>query len=332
MKNKVKKLLMTLVASSTLITSGSTLATPPQTFSNVFTFGDSFSTSADSWAALVTEHYGSKYVVNQTNFAIGGTTTNDLNTELNNYKTNVRGFDQNALYMMYMGGNDLADILEIEFPYEINELTRARGISDDDVVAGLQDGSLTLQDFPEVAEQILNGGENTGNFIKNIADNGAKYIVVLNHFNEFYRQEEAFWPANSEVQFFLYGFLSNSFNQAVDSGINAFAPSANIIYADYARLVKELITNPSSYFTANELSNTYRNQGILDGTIHPTAAAHKITAQYVLSVIESPSRIAYVREIPIAIGENVAQNIRSKSYDLTMNESEKFSGDKMAIT
>lgn len=56
MKNKVKKLLMTLVASSTLITSGSTLATPPQTFSNVFTFGDSFSTSADSWAALVTEH------------------------------------------------------------------------------------------------------------------------------------------------------------------------------------------------------------------------------------------------------------------------------------
>lgn len=124
MKNKVKKLLMTLVASSTLITSGSTLATPPQTFSNVFTFGDSFSTSADSWAALVTEHYGSKYVVNQTNFAIGGTTTNDLNTELNNYKTNVRGFDQNALYMMYMGGNDLADILEIEFPYEINELTR----------------------------------------------------------------------------------------------------------------------------------------------------------------------------------------------------------------
>ncbi|WP_341788822.1 hypothetical protein [Rickettsia endosymbiont of Lasioglossum villosulum] len=52
MKNKAKKLLMTLVASSTLITSSSTLATPPQTFSNVFTFGDSFSTPANSWSAL----------------------------------------------------------------------------------------------------------------------------------------------------------------------------------------------------------------------------------------------------------------------------------------
>ncbi|HJD61840.1 MAG TPA: hypothetical protein LFV90_06990 [Rickettsia endosymbiont of Columbicola hoogstraali] len=137
MKNKVKKLLMPLVASSTLITSGSTLATPPQTFSNVFTFVDSFSTPANSWAALVTEHYGSKYVVNQTNFALDGATTNDLNTELNNYKTNVKGFDSNALYMMYMGGNDLADILFAEFPDDINELTRIRGISDDDVVAGL---------------------------------------------------------------------------------------------------------------------------------------------------------------------------------------------------
>ncbi|HJD62413.1 MAG TPA: phospholipase [Rickettsia endosymbiont of Degeeriella rufa] len=332
MKNKVKKLLMPLVASSTLITSGSTLATPPQTFSNVFTFVDSFSTPANSWAALVTEHYGSKYVFNQTNFALDGATTNDLNTELNNYKTNIKGFDSNALYMMYMGGNDLADILFAEFPDDINELTRTRGISDDDVVAGLQDGSLTSQDFPTVAEQILNGSENTGKFIKNIADNGAKYIVVLNHFNEFYRQEEALWLANNEVQFFLYGFLSNSFNQAVDGGISIFAPSANIIYADYTRLVEALITSPSSYFTANELLNTYRNRGVFDGTVHPTAA-HKITAQYVLSVIESPSRIAYGREIPIAIGENVAQNIHSKSYDLTMNESEKFSGDiKMAIT
>ncbi|HJD61841.1 MAG TPA: hypothetical protein LFV90_06995 [Rickettsia endosymbiont of Columbicola hoogstraali] len=134
------------------------------------------------------------------------------------------------------------------------------------------------------------------------------------------------WLANNEVQFFLYGFLSNSFNQAVDGGISIFAPSANIIYADYARLVEALITSPSSYFTANELLNTYRNRGVFDGTVHHTAA-HKITAQYVLSIIESPSRIAYGREIPIAIGENVAQNIHSKSYDLTMNESEKFSGD-----
>ncbi|HJD64687.1 MAG TPA: autotransporter domain-containing protein [Rickettsia endosymbiont of Diachasma alloeum] len=324
MQNKVKKLLMTLVASSTLITSSSALATPPQTFSNVFTFGDSFSTPANSWSALVTEHYGSKYVVNQTNFALDGASTNSLSPELSTYKANVKTFDPNALYMMYMGPND-ADFILIALRSDLSELLFTRGLTFDQIMSGVKDGSLTSNDFPDTTAEVVSRGNNVGEFIKNISDGGAKYIVVLNHFNESYRQ--FILGGTDEEENFAGGFLSNSFNQAIYSAINKSVPSANVIYADYARLVAELSTKPSNYFIASELVNTYKNQGVFDSTSHPTSAAHKITAQYVLSVIESPSRIAYVREIPIAIGENVAQNIRSKSYDLTMNESEKFSGD-----
>lgn len=323
MKNKAKKLLMMLVASSTLITSGSTLATPPQTFSNVFTFSDSFSTPANSWSALVTEHYGFKYVNNQTNFSLGGASTNSLSPELSTYKANVKTFDPNALYMMYMGPND-ANSLLIALQSDLIDLV-TRGLTFEQIMSGVEDGSLTSNDFPDTTAEVVSRGNNVGEFIKNISDGGAKYIVVLNHFNESYRQP--ILAGTAEEENFAGGFLSNSFNQAIYSAINKSAPSANVIYADYARLVKELSTEPSNYFIVSELVNTFKNQGVFDSTSHPTSAAHKITAQYILSVIESPSRIAYVREIPIAIGENVAQNIRSKSYDLTMNESEKFSGD-----
>lgn len=226
--------------------------------------------------------------------------------------------------MMYMGPND-ADSILIALRSDLSELLFTRGLTFEQIMSGVKDGSLTSNDFPDTTAEVVSRGNNVSEFVKNISDGGAKYIVVLNHFNESYRQ--FILGGTDEEKNFAGGFLSNSFNQAIYSAINKSAPSANVIYADYGRLVAELATNPSSFFTANELENTIEDEGVFDLTAHPTPAAHKITAQYILSVIESPSRIAYVREIPIAIGENVAQNIRSKSYDLTMNESEMFSGD-----
>lgn len=303
MKSKISRLLATLVASSALITSSYTLAKPSQTFSNVFSFGDSFSTASGSWAALITEHYGFKSIANRTNFAVGSATTTDLNTELNNYKTNVKNFDSNALYMMYMGPSDINRIYT-EIQLDLFDL----GQPFYQVLDNLQNGSLKLQDFPNTRTitKLATIEQNAGEFIKNIADSGTKYIVVLNHFNEFYRQLDSALIGRDDAQKSLFEeFLSGLLNNAIYSGINKSAPSANVIYADYAKLVREMVNKPSDFFTANELLNTRKNQGVFDNTFHPTAAAQKITESYVLSIIESPSRIAYIREIPIAVGENV---------------------------
>lgn len=331
MKNKIVKLLTLFITNSTLMLSLNTFAERAETFSNVFTFGDSFAAADNSFAALITEHYGFKFTANQTNFAIGGATTSNLNSELASYKTNVKKFDSNALYMMYMGPSDINRIyteIQLDMFDFLNVNNSYKSFYS--IIDKLQNGSLKIQDFPKkrTVIKLATIEQNAGEFIKNIADSGAQYIVVLNHFNEFYRQSDAALIGRDDTQkSFFDDFLSSLLNNAIYNGINKFAPSANVIYVDYAKLVKEMISNPSDFFTANELLNTRKNQGVFDNTYHPTPAAQKITEAYILSVIESPSRIAYVREIPITVGENVAQNIRSKSYDLAMDDYEKFSGN-----
>lgn len=310
MKNN--KLIMILVISTSLIISGNVFAKPAQTFSNVFTFGGSFSTPIHGWAALITQHYGYKYVNNQTNFSLNGASTVSLDPELQTYKRNVKTFDPNALYLMYMGPNDA------------NAINVALG---EDIIAlgGFNALINGATDLPRVTAEVALRARNIYAFVNDITGAGARDIIILNHFNEFYRQRII--AGDDKDEFFVGALLNKLFNQAIYSEINKFAPSANIMLMDYARLIEELSNNSSSFFTINELLNSYRDQGVFDTTSHPTEAAHSITAQYVLSAIESPSRIAYLREIPIAIGENIAQNIHSSSYDLIMDDYEKFSGD-----
>jgi phospholipase/lecithinase/hemolysin len=92
----------------------------------------------------------------------------------------------------------------------------------------------------------------------------------------------------------------NTYNGfAFGGGKTILAPSANIVFVDIKRLVDEVITNPSVYFTPNQIQGTHANQGFFDNTSRPTNYAHQLIANYVTSILEAPSRVALMRELPI---------------------------------
>jgi uncharacterized protein YhjY with autotransporter beta-barrel domain len=126
--------------------------------------------------------------------------------------------------------------------------------------------------------------------------------------------------------------VSGGFNSALASGIQTQAPSATVIWADSTRLVAavsgavpgggdadKVLAEGTRYFLASELvdpgldARTGARKYLFpffDNTQHPTVAAHKLTAQYVQSVVESPTRVAIVRETPLAMGHKVASGTR----------------------
>jgi outer membrane lipase/esterase len=318
MANNFKLRSVAVLLLSTIATTSVTYAKLKENFTDVISFGCSFTTPPDSFAARLTERYGYKFVQNVTSFAVGGNSTADLAAQLATYEVNAK-FDPNALYIMYMGPNDMDD-MNLWYNIDLGAL----GLSNEQIMDGITDNSLDENDFPLTAQYAEDVEQRVGDFISNIANSGANYIVVLNHFNEFYRQENTIFGADSEQRLFFGHTLSSLFNNAIYGGIEQDAPNANIIYVDYAKLVEELSTNPAQYFSEPEIVGTYKDAGVFDVTSHPTTTAHKITANYIASVVEAPSKVAYVREVPLMTGTSVLQNIRSWSYSRTSSEPNEF--------
>ncbi|KAJ6645000.1 GTPase Obg [Pseudolycoriella hygida] len=244
-----------------------------------------------------------------------------LDDMFENYENRGRKIDSHSLVLMYMGPND-ADPLYYALGYDFF-LDNGEY---DNLPDMLQNKELNATNFPWTMRNLENIKTNVADFIKDISDAGARYVVVLNHFNEYYRQGQF---GDKSVQEDMQKKkirqeVSNLLNKAIADSINESSPGLNVIYADYARLVQEISENPTAYLSSDDIAGTYRNWGVFDNTAHPTEAAHKITAQYIASVIEAPSRISLVREVPISVGLKALQTMHSTSYDAVLHPPSEF--------
>ncbi len=190
-----------------------------------------------------------------------------------------------------------------------------------------QAGGVDLSaDFASTIADVAPRGTNIGNFVRDLYQGGANYIVVFNHLNEGYRNQPLLWGGfggmNADQRRLIGGFSTFLFNQSIYIGIQAQAPSANVIYIDYNRLVEEVSLNATDYFTGAEMALANATYPFFLGVAgdHPHAAAHTLTGQYVASVIESPTQVALVRELPLNVGTSVAQRTRGLASSFFLNE------------
>jgi uncharacterized protein YhjY with autotransporter beta-barrel domain/phospholipase/lecithinase/hemolysin len=324
MKKKSNIFASLLMTSALVCTSVVANAGSKEKFSNVISFGGSFTSPAGTWADVVTQRYGFQFTTNDTNFAVGGAGSLDLAAQLATYQANKK-FDPNALYQVYVGPNDLPGIIG-GVDNDLLLTPALMGLTYQDLAARFQDGTLSLADLPYTTTEITNRFNAMGNFVQNLSNSGARYIIVFNHLNEAYRDlaRITFNALTSQELMSLGSMLENMFNnEVIYKGIDQLAPNANVIYVDYARLVAEISNNPTQYLSATDIAGTYNNMGVFDATAHPTAAAHKITGQYVASIVEAPSRVAYIREMPIITGSAALQNIRDSAYNSVKHSSGK---------
>ncbi|WP_341764369.1 autotransporter domain-containing protein [Candidatus Tisiphia endosymbiont of Beris chalybata] len=315
MKHKNKLFASILLATTCLTSSVAIAAHPKENFTNVYSLGDSFTYLPNSWAVLLTQRYGFKFENNKNNFR--GTGLAPANYYAN-YKANGGKIDSNALFMVYMGPSDMQPLGALLMQDIVNQ----HALTFDQMLATIQNGRADANQFPLAAAGASDVKRNVGNFIKTISIDGANYIAVLTHFNEYYRQLALHPYTDLQVKT-LGKALSKVFNKAVADGIAQHAPDANVIYVDYARLVEEISNNPKAYLSDQDIAGTYRDFGVFRAN-YPTEAAQKITAQYVESVIESPSRVAFVRELPIAVGTNALQTMHASAHNNVLHPVEQF--------
>jgi outer membrane lipase/esterase len=332
----MNKILKQCLAAGALLGSASLgFAKPAQEFSNVYSFGGSFTFPGNSWAASLTEKYGFTYQVNATNFALNNASSYQLtqnNDQLNAYQTNVGSFDSDALYMVYVGPNDAAgDVLILAGPGHVGYTDRlvadvpAADIANIPLIPDFSYNAVAGL-FPLTEADVLPRGANVANFVDQLHQNGAKYIVVFNHFNESLRQ--AVFAAFKDPREIRLGEAGATlFNGAIFNAIQATAPDANVIYIDYKRLVSEVDADHLSYFTLADLGAANYDPAtpffiniLADPNRHPHALSQKLTGQYVASVVESPTQVALVRELPLNVGTSVAQRTRGLASSFFLNE------------
>ena len=315
-------------------------AKPQEEFSNVYTFGDSFSYEG-TWTEFLMQRYGIKYIKYQNGFAEGGGKTFDLPTQLANYEANVKGFDGNALYIAYMGPSDAADshntltddndfIIRLGYGYELANFSNT-GLSFDDFKREYNNGAFTFaQLFPITYADIQSRANAYGNFIKQISEKGAKYIVVFKQFNDTLRQRTLINDdAEKNGPRFWGRVWVNEFNKVVSDQIAIQAPSANVIFVDLDRLITELASKPNFYFTSEQILGTVLNEGLFVDAhtsplyAHATPPANKLFSQYVASIIESPSRIAMLRESVLSFGTKLFHHLGDLGYNFARGGAEE---------
>lgn len=252
-----------------------------------------FTTNPGStYAQLLADFYGGDRTANgngQTgdNYAAGGARINvntvgalgpipSLQTQVNNYLASTGGVaDPNALYTVFGGANDLFVV------------TNAGG--DPNVIIP---SAVTGQ--VAIVGQLTNAG--------------ARYILVPNipdlGVTPAFRAQGAVAQASGTA-------LSVSYNNALYAGLNA--AGLRYIPLNNFALINEVVANPSLYgftnitgtacqpqITANSLtcnptslvSPTAPEDYVFADGVHPTTGAHRLFANYALSILEGPRQIA----------------------------------------
>ena len=161
---------------------------------------------------------------------------------------------------------------------------------------------------------------------------GAKYIMVMN-LPDIGRtpQGTASGAAGAAA---LTGLSVSIFNSALNIGLNNIG--FDVIPVNIQGFFGEIISNPSLYGFSNAtglactsvvggsvssiacspntlVNATAPNGYIFADSVHPTTAAHKITAQYMASIIAAPEQIGLLAEAPLAISAGAGKLLDARA-------------------
>lgn len=345
MKSMRKTIKASLWGGAFLGLASAALAAPKQEFTGVYTFGDEFTSQANSWGAYISQRYGVNAAPGRANFAQANALSADLPGQRAAYNAAVRGIQPDALYAVYMGprdfvGNPLAAIAVQGYSFHFLGDVAGAAIGNYINLAAAYNGGRLVYNaatFPAAYPDVANRGAAVANFVQGLNQGGVETIVVFNHFNEALRSQGlnalgarvglgSLIGIIPDAQILIAGEVAaNLFNQGMARELSARAPLANIVYLDYKRLVAEVSHRAAAYFSPAELALAhadYRFFSAPAGEI-PHAAAQKLTAQYVASVLESPSQVALVREVPLQLASGIAQRTRLLGSSFFLNKDSK---------
>ena len=302
-------------------------------FTNVYILGDSLS-DAGQYGARFTTNPGltaSEYLAQRfgftvkpstqggTDYAYGGARVtsqgpyNPQATPVAGQVTSViaRGngaLDPNALYVLQGGANDI---------FYHAALT----------AAGAETGAAAQAAIGTAATDFL--GQ-----IAKLRAAGARYIVVMNLPDIGKTPQGTSSGAAGAAA--LSGLSTQVFNSTLNIGLNNIG--FDVIPVNIQGFFNELIANPSLYgftnaanlactsvvggsvsslaCTPSTLVNAAAPNGYLfaDG-VHPTTGAHKITAQYIASILQAPEQIGLLAEAPMAMSATQGKLLDARTRD-----------------
>jgi len=180
--------------------------------------------------------------------------------------------------------------------------------------------SGTLTDPNAIAAGAVNAAQTELGVIAGLQAAGAKYVLVYNLPDLGKTPQAALGGAAaqagaSQLAVLYNGVLNSGLAQLSNNGLN-------VIPANTYALLNEVIANPGAYGFSNVTTPACNGSSIQCGPqgsglpysyaagtdqsylfadgVHPTAAAHKMLGQYVLSVIHAPEQISLLGEAPLA--------------------------------
>lgn len=269
-----------------LITGGLVPSSPPY-YPGRFSNGENY---ADQLADLLGLPLSASQL-GGTNYAYGGARTayvaaglppsaQSFNQQISGFTSSHASTDANALYTLWIGANDMSDVLIGANP------AGSPGNSINVAVSGIVNAIQSL---------YLLGAENF--LIPNLPDLGLVPEVL------------AFGPAASAQA----TFLTQTFNATLANALNSLAPlNLNIFQFDTFSLHQAIINQPGNYGFSNTTQACY--DGYVDGSPlptgttpptvcaapnsyfywdfeHPTAAVHQFFAQQMFEQVPEPSSI-----------------------------------------
>jgi outer membrane lipase/esterase len=304
---KIKILLIVLFCLS-LVTP---LKASAQEYNRIFIFGDSLSDSGkpvespDSNAPTSTTYFHGR----QTN---GLVWVEDLSRLLNMDTTSMFSF---ALSGSTSGAKNITSSLP-GVEGQVNQFTSTSGtINENDlfiVWAGTVDHIV-----PSLTEGKI-AVNNLSNTFTTLASKGARNIIVVNLYDlgkipsEYHQADKLTTETNNH-------------NSQLHATLQAFAaanPNINIIPLDINAFFKEISADPGKYHLTNVtdgyLSQVAKgiaanpDQYLFFDTIHPTARAHELIAEYAYSVLTAPQAVIPQGEIALQVAKKQHQFVNAR--------------------
>lgn len=204
------------------------------------------------------------------------------------------GLSRHGLYSVWVGGNDLRATMETYQGSLAVPATRAD--------AAQQVLAIASQTAVDVAGQVMR-----------LRDAGAGTVLVVNLPDIGRIPEAQALPVEARK---LFSYMASSFNESLNSQLADYR--GNLVALDVHDLLNEVIDRPQRYglrnvttpacaaesaiwcgranLVAPDADRTY----LFADVTHPSGIGHKLVSDYVLSVLQAPTRIGLLAEAPVA--------------------------------
>jgi outer membrane lipase/esterase len=241
-----------------------------------------------------------------TNFGFGGATTGTFNalsplvgfnlpgalsSQLNTFTTLPINPSSNALYVLWAGANDY-----LVLPPQLR------------------------------ATDATSAVNNLSNAVTALTAKGARNIIVVNLPDLGKTPQERVQPTAPSIS-----TLVNSHNSKLTTALQELSQNRNlnIIPIDAYALLNEAIATPARYGLTNVTESCFNqttgtlcsnpNQYLFWDGIHPTAAGHKIIAEFALAVLTSPQSVAPQGDIALGVARRQSENLDARLIALRNN-------------